>query len=171
MSTRKKKAEAFTYDFGASRPGKVALTATTEDSLEAEQNSKRLLRLQCYMGLEKMHLGVAAELDWYLIQLRLSVCDQMVQLVEKNHRDLAVEDITLLKQVATDGIKGLECISVRIIDGETKEFYTTRDERDAIEIALNLSDELEDLLTEFYGKLAIYKLYRDTKEHLVKMHP
>jgi len=170
MSTRKKKVEEFKYKVKTTQIPVMTLEQKQE-TLVREEQSKRLLRIQCYMGLEKMQLGIATQADWYLIQLRLSVGDRMVDVLEKNNVDLSTDDIRDLNTVADAGLKALYAIGERINDNLTTEFYTTFDERGDIEAALNLSDELEDLVTEFYGSAVFARLYLDTKNHLIRMHP
>jgi len=174
MSTKKKAApQQSAYDFIRRPAGNLSVVMSPEQTKEAEEDNKRLLRLRPWKALDDLRKYEGDDYGWYQIQLRLYVGQEFVAVV--NHLyDGIPEDI--LKEMygnMDDAILALNAAAIRVNNGDTKKRYLSPVEAMMVEVALRQTDELETGEVDgiSISPLIVFKVYRHIQEFLSKDRP
>jgi len=174
MSTKKKAVpQQSAYDFIKRPAGHLSVAMSPEQTKEAEEDNKRLLRLRPWKALDDLRKYEGDDYSWYQIQLRLYVGQEFIAVVNHLYDGIPEEDLKEMYGNADDAILALNAAAIRVNAGETKKRYLTPAEAMLVEIALRQTDDLETGEEDgvSINPVIVFKVYRHIQEFLSKDRP
>lgn len=174
MSTKKKAVpQQSAYDFIKRPAGHLSVAMSPEQTREAEEDNKRLLRLRPWKALDDLRKYEGDDYGWYQIQLRLYVGQEFIAVVNHLYNGIPEEDLKEMYGNADDAILALNAAAIRVNTGDTNKRYLTPMEAAMIEVALRQTDDLEtgEEDGESIEPVIVFKVYRHIQEFLSKDRP